>query len=126
MPLVRNFVRLRYALSFISKFEVPSPIILPEFSQADKSRLTKIPFIPVESAGDNGEIRRMQPIQCHFPTAEGAEFYSKLFTFVDFGPRANTFLASCGTKQPPSIDEIAKILLADPKKFYELAGSPEK
>ncbi|KAH9963432.1 hypothetical protein BGW80DRAFT_850444 [Lactifluus volemus] len=95
-----------------------------EFSQADKSRLTKIPFIPVESAGDNGEIRRMQPIQCHFP-AGGAEFYSKLFVFVDFGPRANTFLASCGTKQPPSIDGIAKILLADPKKFYELAGSPE-
>jgi hypothetical protein len=124
--VVRNFVQLRYALSFIFIVEVLSPISIAEFSQADKFRLSKISFVPVDSAGDNGIIQRKQPIQCHFSTAEGAEFYSKLFAFVDFGPRANTFLASCGTKQQPSIAEIAKILVADPERFYELAGSPEK
>ncbi|KAH9963431.1 hypothetical protein BGW80DRAFT_1255408 [Lactifluus volemus] len=125
VPAVVGSMRVLAKPFEVRDYLLPPPIILPEFSQADKSRLTKIPFIPVESAGDNGEIRRMQPIQCHFPPAGGAEFYSKLFVFVDFGPRANTFLASCGTKQPPSIDGIAKMLLADPKKFYELAGSPE-
>jgi hypothetical protein len=39
---------------------------------------------------------------------------------------ANGFLSVCGTKREPSVEEIAQILLANPRKFYELADGREK
>jgi Protein of unknown function (DUF3684) len=49
-----------------------------------------------------------------------------LFIFVDFGPVANRFLSAYGSKSEPSINEVADILISDPKKFYELSGGYEK
>lgn len=45
---------------------------------------------------------------------------------MDFGPSANSFLSACGSKQEPSVEEVASILVADPRKFYDLAGGYEK
>jgi hypothetical protein len=61
-----------------------------------------------------------------FGTDSKGRFHSKLFTFVDFGALANAFLSACGTKHEPSVEEVAQILLADPYKFYELAGGPHE
>jgi Protein of unknown function (DUF3684) len=36
------------------------------------------------------------------------------------------FLGACGTRQEPSVEEIAQILLADPRRIYELANGREK
>jgi Protein of unknown function (DUF3684) len=99
---------------------------LAEFSQAEKRKLSETPFVPVKSTGNNQKIQRLQPIRCYFSGTGSAELYSKLFAFVDFGPRANRFLADCGTKQQPSIEEIVQILLANPREFYELANGREK
>ncbi|KAI0252773.1 hypothetical protein BJV78DRAFT_1198868 [Lactifluus subvellereus] len=96
-----------------------------EFSQAQLRKLSETSFVPVKSAGNKGVIQRLQPIQCYFAGIGGAEHHSKLFSFVDFGTRANTFLAACGTKQEPSVEEIAQILLANPRQFYELANGRE-
>jgi hypothetical protein len=45
---------------------------------------------------------------------------------VDFGTLANNFLSACGSKSQPSVGEVIQILLADPRKFYELAGGRDK
>jgi len=85
-----------------------------------------MPFVPVTSTGAKGTMRRLPPTQCFFSGTGGSELHSKLFAFVDFGARANVFLAACGTRQEPSVEEIAEIMLGDPRRIYELADGREK
>ncbi|KAH8981254.1 hypothetical protein EDB83DRAFT_1390074 [Lactarius deliciosus] len=95
------------------------------FSLEELRKLSETRFIPVQSTGDKGVIQRLSPKGCYFSGIGVAKLHAKLFSFVDFGSRANEFLAACGTKKEPSIEEIAQILLADPRKFYELANGRE-
>jgi hypothetical protein len=84
-----------------------------------------MPFVPVDSTGDKIDIKRLRPIQC-FLGKQRSELHSNLFAFVDFGTRGNRFLEYCGAKQKPSIEDIARISLADPRGAYELANGREK
>jgi hypothetical protein len=113
-----------YLYPFRSYFDLSHYIA--DFSQAEIRRLSEIAFVPVKSTGDKSIIRRLQPNQCYFSGTGGSELHSKLFAFVDFGARANVFLGACGTRQEPSVEEIAQILLADPRRIYQLASSREK
>lgn len=90
------------------------------FTPAQLKKLSTLPFVP---AGEvkGGNTRMLPPSQCYFSGTSNVQFHSKLFVFVDFGNQANQFLSACGTKHEPSVEEIAKILLEDPRKFYELA-----
>ena len=97
-----------------------------DFSPAELRKLSEMPFVPVVSTGDKGTTKRLPPIQCYFSGTGGSELHSKLFAFVDFGPRANVFLGACGTRQEPSVEEIAQTLLADPRRMYELANGRDK
>lgn len=81
-------------------------------------------FVPLK--GPNGKIRHLPPTQCYFKGDSQAQFHSKLFTFVDFGATANAFLSACGVKHEPSVEEVTKILLENPRKFYDLAEGREK
>lgn len=108
------------------RFETTLPTALVEFSSTELRKLSETPFVPVKSTGVKGAIQRLPPIQCYFSGTEGAELHSMFFSFVDFGSRANAFLAACGTRQEPSVEEIAQILLANPRQFYELANGREK
>jgi hypothetical protein len=74
---------------------------------------------------EDNSTKRLQPIQCYSGTG-GSELHSKLFAFVDFGARANLFLGACGTKEEPSVEDIAQILVADPPRIYKLANGREK
>ncbi|KAF8270077.1 hypothetical protein EI94DRAFT_1723808 [Lactarius quietus] len=105
-------------------FEVLSGRV-PEFSHDELRKLSETPFVPGRSAGGKGVIQRLPPVQCFFFRAGGAELHSNLFSFVDFGWGANAFLAACGTRQEPSVEDIAQILLADPRQFYELVNGRE-
>ncbi|KAI0747853.1 hypothetical protein C8Q80DRAFT_1168786 [Daedaleopsis nitida] len=89
------------------------------FSPTELRALSQTPIVPVK--GMNGAIRHHPPTQCYFKGESKAQVHSKLFTFVDFGSTANTFLSACGVKHEPSVEEIAKILLDNPRQFYELA-----
>ncbi|TBU28918.1 hypothetical protein BD311DRAFT_721461 [Dichomitus squalens] len=93
------------------------------FTPTELRALSQFPFVPVKGA--NGAIRHLPPVQCYFKGDSNAQFHSKLFTFVDFGTTANTFLNACGVKHEPSVEEIAKILLDNPRQFYELAEGRE-
>ncbi|TFY51778.1 hypothetical protein EVJ58_g10387 [Rhodofomes roseus] len=94
---------------------------IAEFTPAQLKTLSEMPIIPVTAPGEK-QARLMPPSQCYLRGQTEAQLHSKLFTFVDFGTRANQFLSACGSKQEPSVEEIAKIILDDPRKFYELAG----
>ena len=118
--------RVPGTVSELYRHETTSPIVLVEFSQIELRKLSETPFVPVRSTGGKGVMQRLPPIQCYFSGAGGAELHSKFFSFVDFGPRANVFLSACGTRQEPSVEEIAQILLANPRQFYELANGREK
>ncbi|KAI0646791.1 hypothetical protein C8Q79DRAFT_956470 [Trametes meyenii] len=89
------------------------------FSSTELRALSQMAFVPVKTA--NGATRHLPPTQCYFKGDSQAQFHSKLFTFVDFGTTANTFLSACGVKHEPSVEEVAKILLDNPRRFYELA-----
>ncbi|THH10019.1 hypothetical protein EW146_g8508 [Bondarzewia mesenterica] len=99
---------------------------IPEFSPDELRKLTGLPFVPTKVPGTKDHIRLLCPNQCYFAGSSKADFHSKLFVFVDFGSRANSFLSACGTKREPSVEEIVLILLKDPKDFYKLAGGPER
>jgi hypothetical protein len=100
--------------------------LLPDFSAAQLTKLSKTPIVPISDTGKGGGVRHLPPSQCYFGGDLGARFHSKLFVFVDFGKQANGFLSACGTKHEPSVEEIALILLANPHKFYDLANGRDK
>jgi len=100
--------------------------IVLDFSQIELSQLSQLPIVPISDGGKIPNIRWLPPTRCFFGGDARAQFHSKLFVFVDFGTAANSFLRACGTKNEPSVEEIAQTLLADPRKFYELAGGHDK
>jgi Protein of unknown function (DUF3684) len=82
--------------------------------------------VPVKSLKEKGPaFYFLPPSQCYLRANKDA-IHSKFFTFVDFGSAANSFLMACGAKQEPTIDEVAKTLLDDPRRFYELCEGPEQ
>ena len=95
------------------------------FTQPQLTILSKLPIVPTKGSGAQ-QLRWLTPTQCYLGDGTKGEFHSKLFVFVDFGPVANRFLSACGSKSEPSIDEVAEILISDPKKFYELSGGYER
>ena len=98
-----------------------------EFSPSQLRTLSQMPIIPVTTQGEKQkQARMMAPSQCYLRGQTEAQLHSKLFIFVDFGTRANQFLSACGSKQEPSVEEIAKIILDDPRKFYQLADGRDK
>ena len=77
--------------------------------------------VPDNSPESTGH-QLLSPNQCYFRGKSCYELYSKLFAFVDFGYAANNFLKACGTRDEPSVEEIALVLLKDSQAFFHLAG----
>ncbi|WWC62006.1 uncharacterized protein I303_104593 [Kwoniella dejecticola CBS 10117] len=87
--------------------------------------LRAFPFIPVTSS--NGDVNFYRSNQVYFVTKDGGEdLFKSAFTFVDFGERANIFLRYCGVRSEPSVKDIAVLLMSEPHKMLEQAGSAEK
>ncbi|KAH7101868.1 hypothetical protein BKA62DRAFT_829923 [Auriculariales sp. MPI-PUGE-AT-0066] len=97
-----------------------------DFSPPQFAMLKTLKFIPAtKQVAGKEQTQLMSPKEVFFGggahAAKRAHF-SQLFTFVDFGERAKTFLRSCGVADEPNPDEIVQMLIADPKRFYKLAG----
>ncbi|KIJ62083.1 hypothetical protein HYDPIDRAFT_176650 [Hydnomerulius pinastri MD-312] len=104
-------------------FEILSERI-PSFTPSQLVILSRMLIVPTK--GSNAQpVRWLTPTQCYLGGSTKGEFHSKLFVFVDLGPVANRFLSACGSKNEPSVEEVAEILIADPDKFYELTGGYE-
>lgn len=67
----------------------------------------------------------LPPAKCHIGQGLQQGLYAKLFIFVDFGTKANRFLSACDSKNQVSIEDIAKVLIENPERFFELAGGYE-
>ncbi|OAX38848.1 hypothetical protein K503DRAFT_131582 [Rhizopogon vinicolor AM-OR11-026] len=100
---------------------------ISEFSPHQLSILSRLSIVPTPVEADSGRqvLRWLPPTQCYLGGASKGQFHSKLFVFVDFGPSANSFLTACGSKQEPSVEELASILVTDPRRFYDLTGGYE-
>ncbi|KAG8916897.1 hypothetical protein FRC02_003488, partial [Tulasnella sp. 418] len=98
-----------------------------EFSSGDTEALKDACIIPTTPSGDASEAPRMaKPRECLFKAErETLTFraHSKLFTFVDFGTKANIFLKECGVKDRPDVEDILTLILEDPPKFLKLVGN---
>ncbi|KAG9003819.1 hypothetical protein FRB94_008497 [Tulasnella sp. JGI-2019a] len=106
---------------------------IADFTSEELIQLRGMPIIPSTSASSGApttatprRVTMCKPGECFFRNERSTStvVHSNLFTFVDFGSKANVFLRACGVKNEPSVPEIAAILLKDPKRFLELAGGP--
>jgi hypothetical protein len=83
-------------------------------------------MIPYDVHDNKGSLTWLTPTQCYLSNKDETGHLSRLFVFVDFGVTANSFLAVCGAKRLPSVDEIAQKLIEDPGQFLSIAGGHEK
>lgn len=114
-----------------------------DFSTGPLQYLSSLEFVPIakptntpsptsgNTANQPHGSTFVSPNKCYLSKGTNGEsssqgFHSQLFTFVDFGPSANAFLTACGVRQEPTVDELARMLVADPRKFYELAGGYDR
>ncbi|KAK0455114.1 hypothetical protein EV421DRAFT_1887456 [Armillaria borealis] len=100
---------------------------IADFTTFQLTTLSKTPMVPAkENSNAAVALRWVPPNQCYFRRSSGDDHYSRLFIFIDFGPAANAFLTACGTRQEPTVDEIARTMLQDPGKFYDYTGELRK
>ncbi|KIJ33557.1 hypothetical protein M422DRAFT_783144 [Sphaerobolus stellatus SS14] len=108
---------------------------LSDFTTSDLQYLSKTDFIPVpqNSAARTGaasvpadqKVVLRSPNQCYVSKDAANAFHSQLFTYVDFGAKANSFLMTCGVRNEPTVEELAQMLVANPRTFFNLAGGYE-
>ena len=96
-----------------------------DFTNAELVALSALNMVPVRDK-ETSTPRHLPPTHCFFGGQSKGQLHSKLFVFVDFGSAANGFLSAVGTKQEPTVEQIAQMLLADPYKFYQLSEGPQK
>ncbi|KAG8813685.1 hypothetical protein FRC17_001463 [Serendipita sp. 399] len=99
--------------------------LLGDFTANNLQQLKAAKIIPAETPRSTG-LTLVKPGECYFKGDGQATFHSKLFIFIDFGSRANTFLSACGVRNAPTTEEVALMLIADPAGFYSLAGGAER
>lgn len=98
---------------------------MAEFPSDNLDQLRMSNIIPAQTPRSTG-FTMIKPAECYFKCDNGqSHFHSNLFTFIDFGRRANNFLAACGVRNAPTADDVARTLIADPDGFYSLAGGAE-
>ncbi|GAA5897454.1 hypothetical protein JCM8208_003276 [Rhodotorula glutinis] len=97
------------------------------FSTAELDALRWAAIVPVRKP--DLKIDVVPPLNLYFSTSDSIlpSGLKGLFSTVpDFGPAAKPFLVACGVKESPSTAEITTMLISDPSRFYDLAGSAER
>ncbi|EPQ29355.1 uncharacterized protein PFL1_03110 [Pseudozyma flocculosa PF-1] len=106
---------------------------VPEFTLADYGILKTAEFIPVKQRNGKGDAKAkaetetvlVAPVNCYFGGNSSSPQFKDVFSYCDYGPVAGAFLRNCGVTNEPSIEEVAKRLVAEPERFYQLAGSTD-
>jgi hypothetical protein len=98
----------------ISQFDYLS--LCCAFAEENLLELSSLPFVPIIVDEERGNIKCIPPKNCYLGKAEFT-LYSKLFDFVNFGNRANSFLKDCKAKEEPTVDDVANALATDPQAF---------
>lgn len=101
-------------------------ILLPDFSYSQTQVLMGMPIVPVPDNPPRSTTNLLPPNQCYFKGKASSELYSKLFAFVDFGYQGNIFLKAIGTRDEPTVEEIALVLAKDSEAFFHSAGGRKR
>ncbi|CAE6384073.1 unnamed protein product [Rhizoctonia solani] len=106
---------------------------IADFTPAELDRMADTAFIPaakttVTPSGNVTATQQMfKPTQVYFGSAGSRDsIHSTLFTFVDFGPKAATFLKAVGVKDEPTTQEICAIIMQDPRSFKDTVGGYDR
>ncbi|GAA6001650.1 hypothetical protein JCM10207_002248 [Rhodosporidiobolus poonsookiae] len=98
------------------------------FSSADIEALRWASFIPVRKP-DQVKYEPAPPLSLYFSTSDTAlptGLRSLFQTVPAFGPAAKPFLVAVGVRESPTTNEITQMLIGDPARLYDLAGSSER
>ena len=98
-----------------------------DFSNTQLETLRWAPIVPTKTP--DLKLENLPPLNLYFQTSESSlpsGLRSLFRTVPDFGPAARPFLVACGVRESPSTSEIATLLISDPQRFYDLAGSSER
>ena len=89
------------------------------------TRLSTTRFIPITSrdAKESGKPKYVAPQECFLGDSDT---FGDIFSYVDFGQEANTFLLRCGSKLEPTKVEIAQLLVREPARISSTFGNAEK
>ncbi|GAA5980148.1 hypothetical protein JCM10908_001550 [Rhodotorula pacifica] len=115
------------AISEASKIFAYLSSQVSHFSSTEIEALRWAAIIP--SKTPELKLENLPPMNLYFQTSEStlpSGLRSLFRTVPDFGPAARPFLVACGVKESPSTSEIATLLISDPSRFYDLAGSSER
>ncbi|CAE6531048.1 unnamed protein product [Rhizoctonia solani] len=106
---------------------------IADFTPAELDRMADTAFIPaakttVTPSGNVTATQQMfKPTQVYFGSAGSRDsIHSTLFTFVDFGPKAATFLKAVGVKDEPTTQEICAIIMQNPRSFKDTVGGYDR
>lgn len=95
--------------------------LITGFSRTDLVRLSTLPIVPTDLSSTP---KLLPPTKCHLVSGQDIKptFYTKLFTFINFGFKANRFLGACGAKNEVTVEDIAQVLIENPERFFGVAG----
>ena len=102
-------------------------VISPDFSSAQLETLRWAPIVPTKTP--DLKLENLPPLNLYFQTSESSlpsGLRSLFRTVPEFGAAARPFLVASGVRESPSTSEIATLLISDPQRFYDLAGSSER
>ncbi|KAG8743102.1 hypothetical protein FRC10_000402 [Ceratobasidium sp. 414] len=114
-------------------FQAQAYLFHTDFTPAELERISSTAFIPaakttVAASGATTSTQQMfKPTQVYFGKSHNrGSAPAGLFTFVDFGPKAASFLRAVGVKDEPTTQEICAIIMQDPKAFKDAVGGYEQ
>ncbi len=99
-----------------------------DFTLRDYSVLSEIDFIPVKRKAPSGDAETVvlsAPRNTYFGSSTEPPQFKDVFLYCDYGTVAGAFLRNCGVSNEPSIEEVAKRLVAEPRRFYTLVGTAD-
>ena len=98
---------------------------LNELQGPSVTRLSTARFIPISSRDtkESSKPRYVAPQECFLGDSDT---FGDIFSYVDFGQEANTFLLRCGSKLEPTKVEIAQLLVREPARISSTFGNAEK
>lgn len=97
--------------------------------EEDKNMLKDCNLIPFEvKRGSAKSIMHLPPSRVFFgdKNDKTLKFYSMLFQYAKFSAAAQPFLSTIGVRREPTIIDVIKSLVANPRLFYQLAKTPKQ
>ncbi|RPB00166.1 hypothetical protein L873DRAFT_1843132 [Choiromyces venosus 120613-1] len=117
---------IRDAQEKFSYFSTRLAEILPHLvERLSIARIVPVPLKPSDiRLGSTNKLKWIPPKNC-FLGGQGSLYY-EIFDFVDLGQDANAFLTKCGSKNEPTVAEVAYMIVREPDRLLDVFGGEKK